>query len=1380
MDNKVGNKGYGTTSSSPGVGPSESARRRHDTGTHERYKHPAKNDGTGQPVPSQQFAGRPCSTRLPRPSGVSVSTGPGSVIRAISGPRLAPEASAYSISQQTAVTRLSSPHNRSTAADSSAKSLSDIARVCCEIFRKEIHPRLQFMNEVTEQDVHKAVSTLQNSVTVMQHLKALKPDTKLDVAYRWALEEVATAHMTLSVAGMTNSETGSRAKKSESTVEGNRQKYSPRYDLRAETAANRPGQSEATHAPQPPKVKIKRPVLTRSRQSPGMGTQREIQDARSDRLKPQARQHVPIPPTNNEQDRPPTTVADTSDGAFLGLSGDALTESLWFDIYNGRKAANWIKHVRQPEELPPKVSSQRAAVKNITPPFIQTDLPGAHASTPLTANASGSSTFRLRPSAQKKQETPLIPPSSHFRPIRPEANVAATSPLTEGLNLPKAPEPGEARRKHLMPGVSSRPPAPVTTARSDAALTKAPDMPVQLVTQGLPKADSEHLAVATREPFTTLSFNIRRYAQLEGESLTNVVSSINSLGLNKNTIELAAGYLWKKETQDALDIVLAAYTTLNTPVLTTPPGPTVEANQVSVSADELSNADRPENSISDSGASKQVIEAVGGRHTIDPDSRLSEEDEGGYDIREAIWEAMKEEVGVLSSGHSSGTSSPGSSSSSWHFVDTKPDEHVVDTKPDEHGGTEYLIRAESQATHWPDHPQRQAAEPWVALGMKDPTPSLVYDFRNQKIDPSALPDQSENTRITEEQIPKIMEQLKALCPMDAATEKRIWSNIGTIQLTTTEVEAATYGGRDSLCNIVAKCMEGPSLPQQAAIHADGRITHPSEATVRPAGIQARNNNCGLASFFMSISHDGLLGRLISDANNKIETLERLGDSDKTRSLKRLVNLLEKFNTGGDIDKYISNDELDNIRLHYSLRAAKLKREAVDIAFNNKERLVNFVVGSAFENGATLTNDNKKATISLEISAIPKKGSLYATVVSLPDPSTGYMLLKGTPLVAGQQITKANLEDLEFIPFGEQLEPAEFISKMLNEIYGYLNTEAEPLQSISQLQRVPMSLKQKVTLIEMHHDRKELEKTTKKSQNFDVFIKDEEVPGNLKLKKNETKPHVYNRDTIGETIEYYHNENDILSLKLTMEHHHAHKGVIRKIFEYFDENGNTSEKVIIGMDKHCMGGTPFVRSRESDKVENGERIKVEEMLTGYSKSTPFAGNLVTTKTKRADNFQDLIDIFIDSLKDTYSNGALKALLPEGKDDCPEVIFMIIPNEGKHKRCKLDWQKDVSLPTSQGNKKVTYGADAMLAIAESHFLAWLRDRKNGLLHYADSMGDSEKNVTIPVVVTMPDQNTEAALQLADQKVNGIHRHFREAERKLKVLDSQVALVMLKRKD
>ena len=125
-------------------------------------------------------------------------------------------------------------------------------------------------------------------------------------------------------------------------------------------------------------------------------------------------------------------------------------------------------------------------------------------------------------------------------------------------------------------------------------------------------------------------------------------------------------------------------------------------------------------------------------------------------------------------------------------------------------------------------------------------------------------------------------------------------------------------------------------------------------------------------------------------------------------------------------------------------------------------------------------------------------------------------------------------------------------------------------------------------------------------------------------------------------------------------------------------------------------------------------------------------------------------------------------------------MVIPNEGKHKRCKLDWQKDVSLPTLQGDQKVTYGADAMVAIAESHFLAWLRDRKNGLLHYSDSMGDSKGNVTIPVVVTMPDQNTEAALQIADQKVNDIHRHFREAERKLKVLDSQMALVMLKRKD
>ncbi|WP_422449757.1 hypothetical protein [Endozoicomonas sp. ALB091] len=1298
MDNKVGNKGYGTTSSSPGVGPSESARRRHETGTHERYKHHAKNDGTEQPAPSRQFAGRPCSTRLARPYGVSGSTGPGSVIGDISGPRLAPKTSAYSISQLAAVTQLSPPHNRSSATDSSAKSLSDIARVCCEIFHKEIYPRLQFMNDVIEQDVLKAVSTLQNSVTVMQHLKALKPDTKLDIEHKRALEEVATAYLTMPVAGTTNSETGSRAKKSESTVEGNWQKYSPRYDLRAQTAANRPGQSEGTNAPQPPKVKIKRPVLTRSRQSPGMGTQREIQDARSDRFKPQARQCVPIPPTKNKQDRPLTPVADPSDDAFLGLSGEDLTKSLLFDIRIGRAAANSIKHARQPEELSPKVSSQ---------------------------------------------------------------NVVATSALAKGLNLPKAPDPGGARRKHPIPRVGNWSTAPVTTAGSDAALKEVRHSPVQRFTQSSPEADSKHLGRATEDQIVQIARNLGANDPDE-ETRKKIIDIINSSDLDQHTIEKAAGRRWEQGTPEALLLLQTEYACRET---SPPAGPSVKAGHGSALA-AASNADRPENSISDSNMSNQVIEAVGGRHTIAPDSRCSEKDEGGYDLSEALWEAMNEEVGLPSSGHSSGSSPD----SSWHFVDTKPDGH---------GGTGYLIRAETQATHWPDHPQRQAAEPWVALGMNDPTPSLVFDLNNQKIDTSALPDQSENTRITEAQIPKIMKQFKKSIPMDAATEEKIWRNIGTIELTTTEVKAAIHGGRDSLCIILAKCLQGPSLPQQAVSHTDGRNTHPSEATVRPAGIQARNNNCSLASFFMCLSHDGVLDTLISDANHRIETLQHSRKFNDARSLESLVRLLKKFNTGGNTDKYIPNNELDKIRSHFSLGAIELKSEAIDFAFN-KGGPVRLVVESEFIDGTQLINDNKKAAISLAISAVPKHGSLYATVISLPDSSTGCMVLKGTPLVTGQQITKADLKDLKFVPFGEQLEHNELINKMLSEIYGYLNTEAEPLQSISQLERVPMSLKQKVTLIEMSHDRKELEKTTRKAPNFMTAIKEEEVPGNLKLKKRETKPHEYNRNTIGQTIEYYHNENDILSLKLTKEHHHAHRGVIRKNFEYFDKDGNLSEKIILGMDKHCLLDASFVRSRESEKVENGERIKVEEVLTGYSQNTPHSGNVVTTKIKRADNFQDLIDIFIDGLKGKYSNGALKALLPEGKDDCPEVIFMVIPNEGKHKRCKLDWQKDVSLPTLQGDKKVTYGADAMVTIAESHFLAWLRDRKNGLLHYTDSMGDSEDNVTIPVVVTMPDQNTEAALQIADQKVNGIHRHFREAEGKLKVLDSQMALVMLKRKD
>ncbi|WP_257264815.1 hypothetical protein, partial [Endozoicomonas sp. ONNA2] len=218
------------------------------------------------------------------------------------------------------------------------------------------------------------------------------------------------------------------------------------------------------------------------------------------------------------------------------------------------------------------------------------------------------------------------------------------------------------------------------------------------------------------------------------------------------------------------------------------------------------------------------------------------------------------------------------------------------------------------------------------------------------------------------------------------------------------------------------------------------------------------------------------------------------------------------------------------------------------------------------------------------------------------------------------------------------------------------------------------------------------------------------------------------------------------------------------------------------EKHFKNKKRFIRSKVAEFVNHeGKRMVAELRRHGYNKESPNKEYVVRKIMERANNFQGMIDIYIESQKEEHNDhdSAEKALLPDSYNSSPEVIFMTIPNEGAQNRCHFDWQKDVAVPMYKSEEKVIYGVSAFMAIKETHYVSWRRDCKNGQMHYADSMGDSRESVTIPVVVSMPDQNTEAALELADQKANDSHRHFREAKSKLEVLGSQVALVMLTRK-
>lgn len=635
-------------------------------------------------------------------------------------------------------------------------------------------------------------------------------------------------------------------------------------------------------------------------------------------------------------------------------------------------------------------------------------------------------------------------------------------------------------------------------------------------------------------------------------------------------------------------------------------------------------------------------------------------------------------------------------------------------------------------------------------------------------------------------------------------------HVGFIQLNQEQIDNAIRGGRDSLGDILFKCQmretevvavepdfsllaSGKTQPSVLADISDAGkyptkgITH-SHGNVAlrvRAGIQARNNNCGLASFFMSLSHNGLLDKLIEDAENKVERLRASRDLDRAKSLTELVSTLKKFNVDGDLGKYIPNDELDNIRLRYGLRAAKLNHNAVVDALTKNGQVVNFEVESVFNRGADLNAETRKAAISLRMSEAPVQGSSYAMVVSLPDPSLGYMRLRGIDLAIGQRLAQTDLSGLEFVPLGEILEPVEFIPPILDEIYGYVNTEAGPLQSLSQLQSSTMSLKQKVSMVEVQNDRKTLNSNSKASVNFDHTIKDEIIPEDWILNESETvkEPHAYLRHLTGKVTEHYYKDG-ILRLKLTKELHHRDQSETRKVFDFLDQHGDIFRKTVVEMETHFLNGTPFIRARESEFVspQSGKTMRVEQRMFGYGEEYPMSGEIKVNIMQRAGDFEELIDIFINSWGARFQGnveGARRALLPD-EDNSPEVIFMTIPNEGKDNRCKFDWQKDVGVPMYGSDQRVPYEVSAVMAIEGSHYLSWRRDPENGLIHFADSMGDiDDHRVTIPVVVTMPDQDTDAALQAANQNISGASNYYKEAKNRLKALGSQVALVMLKRK-
>ena len=531
-----------------------------------------------------------------------------------------------------------------------------------------------------------------------------------------------------------------------------------------------------------------------------------------------------------------------------------------------------------------------------------------------------------------------------------------------------------------------------------------------------------------------------------------------------------------------------------------------------------------------------------------------------------------------------------------------------------------------------------------------------------------------------------------------------------------------------------------------------------------AGIQARNNNCSLAAFFVSFSHNGLLRKLIEDAESRVEMLRASGQPEQ--SLTDLIAILKTFDIGDDREKFIPNDDLDQIRFRYGLRAVKFIPDAMSEL--TQGQIGDFPVGSAFKGGGLLCFDNQQAVISLKnITDIPSQ-SLFE-VISLPDHALGYMRVNGMNLTIGQMLTHADLCGLEFIPLGEVLEPVEFIPPILNEIYGRWSGEASSEQSPT------ASLKRNMTLIEVQSNQKIRNVRTVPSENFSAKIEDEIIPEDYVLdeKRLYREPHPFHRDVLSSVTEYYC-QNGVVMLKLTKELDFRDQSVERKIFQYFTAHGKLEKKIAVHFKQQDQNSS-FISGKYSEFVNTqGQTISVEHKLYGYCKDEPTSGSIKTTVMQRVESVEDFIQIYNDSLNDfSPDNACYPKELPVTDKTCPDVLFVTVPNFGSQNRCDLKWLKGANIG------QASYKVSAVMATKASHYVSWRNDSDNGQIHFADSMADISHDIgTVPVVVTMPNHNTDVALQAAHEVIGGEYGHIQNAKEKFEALGKELALFILQR--
>ncbi|WP_257293740.1 hypothetical protein [Endozoicomonas sp. YOMI1] len=461
-------------------------------------------------------------------------------------------------------------------------------------------------------------------------------------------------------------------------------------------------------------------------------------------------------------------------------------------------------------------------------------------------------------------------------------------------------------------------------------------------------------------------------------------------------------------------------------------------------------------------------------------------------------------------------------------------------------------------------------------------------------------------------------------------------------------------------------------------------SHNNVSLIKHAGIQAKNNNCSLAAFFMAISNNNLLNTLINEIQAGTIKLPLEGKKQQADSLNDLLSICKNFFFDEETNGYIADEGLNRIRTLFQL----------------------------------------------------DKGRLC------------------TPLA---------LTDI--------------IGAILKHIYDYPEPKADPSGNYHNLKESQSSLKHKISWIDAGNafiPTYESKETV--SSLMDHRIPKLTIPQDLIKEEKPKGPPPPNPPKTVEILSEY-KQGEALAIKCTDEHDSSTGNLVRKKFEYFGDMVNQSRTMKADVEDHYRWGN-FARSATTSFInKKGQQIFVNHALSGFDKDEPESGIIQTNISRMATTVEELINIWLNDTKDQLilNDCAFQQLLPD-KKHFPEVLLVTIPNLGPKVRTNLEWWKDAAIPTAEG-EKMAYEVSALISIESGHFLAW--SIEGNVLNYADSMGHSENDETVPLVVKMPLTGAETALQAAENDSESKFDAYCSAMRRVANLKQSAALFILRKK-